>query len=162
MTRLILLLAVLFFQSCSNDIEIVITREYIDNGYWDEYNNAIHVEKMKVKNGGVLDVLSIEFDKEIRSNWDLNDKLEVDSTFYFGYNGLNVKKDKKKLKNKIFFNRDNGFEWYSNKVSKSKIGLLQNNTWYKFSRLRPIAYYVYIYIDDTGEAHRYNVNMSNY
>lgn len=162
--RILVIIAVIFlFQSCSQEPKILITKDYISNKHWDnERNNAIHVEKMKVKNGVILDATSPAFDKEILSNWDLNDKLVVDSTFYFGYSGLNIKKDKIKLKGKIFFNRDNGFEWYSANGDKTSIGSLENNTWYKFSGLRTIAYYVYIYVDEEGELHRFNVNMANY
>jgi len=163
MRTLIIIATILLFQSCSQEPKIVITKDYISNKHWDnERNNAILVEKMKVKKGDALDATSPDFDKEIRSDWDLNDKLEVDSTFYFGYSGLNIKEDKVKLQGKVFFNKDNGFEWYSANGNKTIIGSLKNNTWYKFSGLKTIAYYVYIYVDSTGKVHRFNVNMSNY
>lgn len=169
MRLLIIITTVLLFHSCSQEPKIVITKDYISNKYWDEYNNAILVEKMKIKKGSVLDVFSPDFDKEIRSNWDLNDKLEVDRTFMYSYTGLGGKSDLKKLDGKIYFNKTNGFYWnFGNthfghkKTNKNIIGSLENDTWYKFSDLRTIAYYVYVYVDSTGKVHRFNVNMSNY
>ena len=170
MRILIIIAIVLLFQSCSQKPKIVITKDYISNTHWDdERNNAILIEKMKAKGGGILNATSPDFDKEIRSNWDLNDKLEVDSTFRYSYAGLNSREDKVKLKGKIFFNKDNGFYWnfgstyYGHKkTDKNVIGSLENNTWYKFSNLKTNAYYVYIYVDSTGKVHRFNVNMSNY
>lgn len=171
MRILIIIATVLLFQSCSQQgPKIVITKDYISNKHWDdERNNAILVERMKVKNGGVLDATSPDFDKEIRSDWDLNDKLEVDSTFRYSYAGLDSKGDRVKLKGKVFFNKDNGFYWnFGNtyydhkKTDKNVIGSLENNTWYKFSNLKTIAYYVYVFVDDTGKLHRFNVNMANF
>ena len=161
-SRIIILLFFSFIFSCSQKPKIIITKEYIINKHWNEYNNAIHVEKMKTKNGHVLSVFSKSFDSIIRSNWDLNNVLQADTTFYFGYSGLNTKKDKIKLKDTVYFNRENGYHWYVNNEKRSKIGVLENKNWYKFSRLRSTAYYVYIYVDSIGEIHRFNVNMSNY
>jgi hypothetical protein len=171
MKYFLIITTILLFQSCSpQEPKIVITKDYIINKHWDDKrNNAILIERMKVKNGGILDANSPDFDKEIRSNWDLNNKLEVDDTFRYSYAGLDIKGDRIKLKGKVFFNKDNGFYWnfgstyYDHKkTEKNTIGRLENNTWYKFSDLKTIAYYVYIYVDNLGELHRYNVNMSNY
>lgn len=165
MRILIIIATVLLFQSCSQEQEtkIVITKDYISNEHWDdERNNAILIERMKLKKDSLLDIFSSDFEKEIPNHWNITNKLEVDSTSYFGYSGLNIKKDKVKLKGKIFFNKNNGFEWYSANDDKTIIGSLENNTWYKFSSLKTIAYYVYIFVDDTGKIHRFNVNMANF
>lgn len=205
MRVLLIIVTVLVFQSCSQEPKIVITKDFIINRHWNDYNNAILVERLKIKKGVVLDIFSPNFEEE--SNWSLNDKLKVDSTFMYSYCGtggnltefdVNMAKEsfkenkskllkdgvnvdslinsikintdsRKKLEGKLYFNKANGFNWnFGNtyfghkKTKKNVIGRLENNTWYKFSDLRPIAYYVYIYIDSTGEVHRFNVNMANF
>jgi hypothetical protein len=148
----------------------VITKDYISNKHWgDERNNAILIEKMKLKKDSLLNIFDPNFKKEIPNHWNITNKLEVDSTFRYSYAGLDSKGDRVKLKGKVFFNKDNGFYWnfgntyYAHKkTDKSTIGSLENNTWYKFSDLKTTAYYVYIFVDDKGKVHRFNVNMSNY
>jgi len=170
MRILIIIATVLLFQSCSQKPKIVITKDYISNTHWDdERNNAILIEKMKLKKDSLLNIFSPDFKKEISNHWNITNKLEVDSTFMYSYAGLNIREDKVKLKGKIFFNKDNGFYWnFGNtyyghkKTDKNVIGSLENNTWYKFSDLKTIAYYVYVYVDSTGKVHRFNVNMSNF
>lgn len=161
--RKVFIAAIIFsLKSCSQEPKIVINEDYIINRHWDNYNNDIHVEKMKLKKDSVLDIFSSDFKKEVPNHWNITNKLEADSTSYFGYSGLNIKKNKVKLKDKIFFNKDNGFEWYSESGNKTVVGSLEKDTWYKFSNLRTVAYYIYVYVDNEGELHRYNVNMSNY
>jgi major membrane immunogen (membrane-anchored lipoprotein) len=130
MRTLIIIITVLLFQSCSQEQEtkIVITKDYISNKHWDdERNNAILIERMKVKNGDILDASSPDFNK--------------DNGFYWNF----------------------GCTYYDHKkTDKNTIGSLENNTWYKFSDLKTMAYYVYIYVDDEGKVHRFNVNMSNF
>ncbi len=164
------MVTIVFFTSCSEEPKIVIAKDYIINKHWDdERNNAILVERMKLKKDSVLNIFSSDFKGEIPNHWNITNKLEVDSTFMYSYAGLNSKEDRVKLKGKIFFNKDNGFYWnFGNtyyghkKTDKNVIGSLENNTWYKFSDLKTIAYYVYVYIDGEGKVHRFNVNMSNY
>lgn len=172
MRILIIIATVLLFQSCSQEQEakIVITKDYISNKHWDdERNNSILVERMKLKKDSVLNIFSSDFKGEIPNHWNITNKLEVDSTFRYSYAGLDSKGDRVKLKGKVFFNKDNGFYWnfgstyYDHKkTDKNTIGSLENNTWYKFSDLKTIAYYVYIYVDGEGKVHRFNVNMANF
>ncbi|PQJ16575.1 hypothetical protein [Aureicoccus marinus] len=163
MRTLIFIGFIFLSQACSQEPKIVITKEHIVNKYWDDdRNNSILIEKMMLKKDSVLDIFSSDFRSEIPNHWNIINKLEVDSTSYFGYSGLNIKKDKKKLNSPIFFNKNNGFEWYSANGNKTIIGNLETNTWYKFSNLTTSAYYVYIYVDKEGKTHRFNVNMSNY
>ena len=124
---------------------------------------------MKIKKDSVLDIFALDFEKEVSNHWNVTNKLEVDSSFMYNYTGLGGKSDLKKLEGKIYFNKTNGFYWnfgYTHfghkKTNKNVIGSLENDTWYKFSDLRTIAYYVYVYVDSTGKVHRFNVNMSNY
>ena len=162
MKTLIYLILLLLIMSCSLDPKIEITKDYISNKDWDEYNNSIHVEKMKVNKDSILNIFDANFKEDIPNHWNITNKLEVDSTFYFGYSGLNIKEDKVKLQDKVFFNKDNGFTWYSADGNTNIVGSLENNTWYKFSDLKTIPYYIYIFVDNTGKVHRFNVDMSNY
>ena len=158
----IIFIIILLLQSCSQEPKIVITKDYISNKYWDRYNNSIRVERMNLKKDSILNVFDSNFEKNIPNHWNVSNKLEIDSAFYFGYNGLNIKEDKLKLKDKVYFNKSNGFNWYSNNGEREIIGQLKNNSWYKFSNLKTIPFYVYIYIDNEGKVHRFNVDMSNY
>ncbi|MGS2765215.1 hypothetical protein [Sinomicrobium sp. M5D2P9] len=155
---LFILLLTVLFGSCK-DIEI--TKEYIKNDYWDDHNNAIQINKMKVIDS-TLNVLDPDFEIEPNHSNIVN-KIEMDSSFYASYAGLNAfALNKPKLKGKIYFNKDNGWKWSFNGQKKEIIGELENDTWYKFSRLTNDAYYLYVYIDSTGIAHKYGVNLANY
>lgn len=162
MRYLIIVVALLLLQSCSQGQEIVITKEYIKNGYWSEFNNAIHLEKMKVRKDSLLDIFSPSFKNNVPNHWNITDKLEIDSTFYFGYSGLDTDAGKTKLQGKIYFNKNNNFKWYSNNGKTDTIGELEKKTWYKFSKLKTTPYYVYVYVDSIGKVHRFNIDMSNY
>lgn len=134
--------------------EIIITREYIINGYWNEHAREIIIEKMKVKTDSVINYSRI--------NVDLQLKLMVDSTFiYHAYVSV-IKRAHSKTK--IYFNKDNGFTWTKQNSNSSfkTIGDLEKNTWYKFSELVTFPYYVFVYIDSNGVVNRYNLNLSNY
>lgn len=162
MRNLIILVAFAILQSCSLEPKIIITKDYINNKYWNNYNNAIHVEKLKLKKDSILDIFKPNFDSGGVNNWNVTNKLEIDSTFYFGYSGLNSKNDKKKMKGKISFINDNGFNWYSSKGSVDIIGKLQNNSWYKFSNLKSTPVYFYVYVDSEGNTHKFSEDLSNY
>lgn len=159
----ILLLAVVILQSCFLESKkITITKDYIINEYWDDYNNAIYVEKLKVKKDSVLDIFDPSFKRKGANNWNVVHKLEVDDSFYFGYSGLNANVEKKKMKGKISFTKDNGFDWYTNKGNVSVIGELKKNTWYKFKGLRSRAYYLFVYVDSIGNTHKFSQDLSNF
>lgn len=162
MKPLVIFIISLFLTSCSLQSNIEITEDYISNKYWSDYNNAIHVERMKIKEGIDLDIFDIDFNRDIPNHHNITTKLEVDSSFYFGYSGLNIKSDKIKLIGRIFFNKDNGFEWYTNDGNRNIIGSLKRQTWYKISKLKSTPYYIYIFIDDNGKVHRFNQDLSNF
>ena len=166
-------LIILTFSSCTISLKskskIEITQEYVYNPHWSDYNNAIKIERMNTKDSIVLDATSPAFRKEIVNNWDLNDKLVVDKTFVYSYNGLSYFDDYIKLKDTLFFNKSNGFYWNlgetyigNKKTSKRTIGVLENERWYKLSHLVTRPFYIYTYIDSNGKAHNFRVDMSNY
>ena len=158
--RIIFFLLLFALISCSSEPRIVITKKSISNEYWDSYNNAIHVDRMKIKKDSTIDVSTSDFDTN--TGWSLFNKLEMDSTFYFGYNGLNIKKDKPLLTGKVFFDRDNGFEWYTGKGNIKIVGVLENETWYLISGLRTEPYELIIYVDENEQVHRFNKLASNF
>lgn len=134
---------------------IEITSEYIVNDNWNKKGektggNSIEIKKMKVKKDSTINPFSN------LNQADILGKLEVDSSFIYA---ANVKINQGK---KIYFNRDNGFYWWTDKGwHKTKIlGDLQSNTWYEISR---ISYYYYVvYVDSTNKVHRFVINLSNY
>lgn len=162
MKTLVLIIGVLFINSCSIGPKIVITKNFISNQYWDDYNNAIHVQKMKIIKDSVLDISDSNFNKNTPNHWNITNKLEVDSTFYFGYSGLNENQNNVKLKGRVYFTKANGFLWYTDNGNKSIVGSLENNTWYKISDLKNIPFYVYVFIDNKGNSHIFKVDNSNY
>lgn len=164
MKLLIIIPIFLLFQSCSQGQEIVITKDYIDNGYWDEYNRSLLIEKMKIKKDSILDIFDPNFKKEVPNHWNITNKLVVDSTFVYRNSLLDQKKIN--FSRRIYFNQRNANDWNFGHYSIDKqfptIGSLERNTWYKFSKLKTRPFYIYIYIDGAGEIHRFNVDMSNY
>lgn len=163
--RIVTVLTMLLsLQSCSQEPKIVITKDYISNKYWDEYNRILLIEKMKVKKDSVLDIFAPGFEKDVPNHWNITNKLEVDSTFTYRNSLSNEKKSNSS--NTIYFNRRNTNNWnfghFSIEEQVPIIGPLENSTWYKFSNLKTIPYYIYVYVDDTGTVHRFNVDMSNY
>ena len=74
--RIVFIIAIIFsLESCSQEPKIVITKDYISNRYWDNYNNDMHVEKMKLKKDSVLNIFSSDFKKEIPNHWNITNKL---------------------------------------------------------------------------------------
>jgi hypothetical protein len=147
---------VLFFAGCTYK-KIEISTEYIINENWDEHANAIEISRQKIKKDSFINPFSDLNQTEI-----LN-KLENDSSFIFfanaKYNG------ERYLTRKIYFNKDNGFLWLTDKYGDTKvktIGNLQSKTWYKFSHLVTYPYYIYVYVDSSNNVQRFNVNLANY
>jgi hypothetical protein len=155
-----ILILVLLFTSCQDKIKV--TKEYIENGYWNNQNNAIYIEKMKVTDS-TLDIFASDF-KEEPNHWNIVNKIEIDNSFSASYSGLNdFAPNKPKLKGKIYFNKDNGWKWLVNGQEKEIIGELKSKTWYKFTGLKMnTAYSLYVYVDSSGVVHTYGVNLANF
>ena len=165
----VICLAIVFatvVSSCS-DKKLEITSDYIINENWNKNNeqasaNSITVEKMVVREDSTINPFSD------LSQSELLDKLEEDSSFMHFAN-VKIAQGEAYKNKKIFFNRDNGFYWgsgsrHSSNDQSKTIGVLQPGCWYRFSDLGLLAhpYYVYIYIDSAKNAHRFEVNLSNY
>ena len=144
----------LLFARC-NDKKIEITDEYIVNENWNNIAKAIKMAKMKLKKDSILQFPNI-------SQEEILDNLEEDPSFVYY---ANVKTENQSFKGvKIYFNKDNGFNWTGEKSEETLriIGKLEKNNWYKFSYLVTYPLHVYIYIDGTNKVHRFNVNLANY
>lgn len=164
--KLFLILFALIFAGCSEK-KIEITPEYIINENWSKKNeeawaNSITIQRMKVKKDSVINPLT-----EI-NNAELLGKLEEDTPFMH-YANVKIKQGESYKGKKIYFNQYNGFYWgnksrYNSDDTTQTIGALQHGSWYRFSDLGVIGnpYYIYIYIDSTNTAHRFDVNLSNY
>ncbi|WP_417859526.1 hypothetical protein [Xanthomarina gelatinilytica] len=135
---------------------IEITNEFIINDNWDEYNHAIRINKMTVLDNR-LDVFSKGFIKNSHY-WDFENSLENDKTFNCSYWGKEPF-----IKDKVYFDKNNGWSWNVNGIEKPTIGKLENGTWYKFSNLlMNTKYYKYVYVDSIGKTHVFSVNKANY
>ena len=161
MKKIVFIIFIGLLFSCIKEIEI--TKEYISNENWDDKsNNSILIQKMLVIDNS-LNIFDPDFVME-PNHWNIVNKLELDSSFVSSYWGLNTSdKDRPKLKGKVYFDKNNGWNWYVNGIKKPTIGNLRNNTWYKFSELTMnTAYYKYVYVDSNGKTHVFSVNLANF
>ena len=155
-TFIICLFSIFFLTKCTQQ-KIEITTEYIINGNWNEQARAIQICKMKLKKDSTIDHTTT-YQGEIL------DKLIEDSSFIYHANirlkGLEVSYSRKR----VYFNRDNGFEWGDGTLEgrRKVLGKLEQKNWYRFSYLVTYRDYLYIYIDSVGKLYRFDVNLSNY
>ncbi|MEO2051842.1 MAG: hypothetical protein ABGX00_08735 [Allomuricauda sp.] len=156
-----LLITVDFSSAWNNKIEI--TNEYIINDHWDEKHNfRIQIDKMIV-NDDRLDVFSKDFIQN--SNfWDFEQSLSKDSTFTCSFwETGSGNQTHPKFSNKVYFTKNNGWDWTLNGEKTPIIGKLEKDTWYKFSNLTMnTKFYIYVYIDSVGAAHDFSVNQANF
>jgi hypothetical protein len=158
------LIFMLSITACSNK-KIEITSEYIINENWSRENeqawaNSITITRMKLKPDSVFNPLTD------LTHYEVLNKLEEDKMFIY-YTNVRLGEGESYNNKKIYFNRDNGFYWgkggEDGKVKVKTIGTLQKDNWYRFSYLGSLApRFIYIYIDSTNHAHRFDVSQSNY
>jgi hypothetical protein len=144
---------ILILVSCAEK-KIEITPEYIINENWDNRGaNSLEIKKMKVKIDSTINPLSDLGQAELLA------KLEADSSFYYVAN-IKIDSGESYRNKKIYFNRDNGFYWWTDHGNlKTKIlGKLEKGTWYQISRLS-YNYYI-IYIDSVDNVHHFVVNSA--
>ena len=136
---------------------IEITNEYIINDHWnDKYNNAIQIDKMILLDKD-LDVFSKVFIKNAHY-WEFDKSLTKDDSFTCSYWGIKSTKE-----GKVFFNKNNGWNWTVNGTEQPIVGKLENSKWYKFSKLlMNTKYYSYVFVDSVGQTHMYSVNKANW
>lgn len=140
--------------SCENK-SITITKEKIVNHNWNpnprEGRNGMIIQKVIVAN----DSLYYYLDKGFLNYSD----FQNDSNFHY-----KVHFGTKKV-NEIYFDRNYDWKWIDieSKNIVDKIGLLRNDSWYKFSGLtNNTKFYLFVYIDEKGISHQYSVNNSNF
>lgn len=174
--RLILIITLFIsFLSCKkNERKVTIDRTQIFNSYWNEFNFSLRVDSMYVKKDSVLDIFGDSFDKNLPNHWNISNKLETDSTHYFGFTlnyfkhstdiseNAEMKSDENKIKPTVYFNKNNGFTWYSSKGKQEIIGELKNDCWYRFSQLTGVGIIYFVYVDSSGVTYSFQQNLSNY
>lgn len=147
------ILSIAFF-ACVNQ-PITITNEKIVNENWNtdprKGRNGMVIQKVTVAN----DSLDYYLDKGFLTDTDFRDNPSFHYRANFG---------KEKVK-EVYFDAEYEWKWIDVKTKNEvdKIGLLENNTWYKFSGLtNNTKFYLYVYIDEKGSPHQYSVNRSNF
>lgn len=156
---LIYTVIILAIFSCSQD-KIEISKEYLVNPNWkSSMINPMLIEGMEIKKDSILEPFSKLSQSALLS------KLKVDSQYNWSGNvSVSVNKEEILASKTIFFSKNNGFEWWNDVTGEQTyiLGDLKNNKWYRFSGLVGAPYLIYVYIDSTGQAHRFDVNISNY
>ena len=151
------IILILFTCGCfENDIQI--TSEYVINRNWSkgkngEDANSIGIMKMRIKTGHNLDPYAQLNQQELLDN------LEYDSSFSYTA-VIKTKPDESYQNKKIYFNRDNGFYWWTDNGNKKVkyIGNLLENTWYEVNDLTRYSYI--IYVDNTKKIHLFSVDLA--
>lgn len=147
------ILSIVFF-ACSNQ-PITITKNKIVNENWNpdprKGRNGMIIQKVTVANDSLDYYLEKGFltDTDFRNNPSFHYKAD------FG---------KREVK-EVHFDTKYDWKWIdvNTKNEVSKIGLLKNGTWYKFSGLtNNTKFFLYVYVDEKGLSHQYSVNRSNY
>lgn len=148
------ILSITFF-ACGNQ-PITISKDKIVNENWSpdprEGRNGMTIQKVTVANDDSFDYY---LDKGFITDTDFRNDESFHYRAHFG---------KREVK-EINFDTEYDWKWIDvkNKNEVSKIGLLENNTWYKFSDLtNNTKFFLYVYIDENGLPHQYSVNRSNY
>jgi hypothetical protein len=163
----VIIMVLCSLQGCAQKPNIQITKTYIYNEYWNRpVANFFLIERMKPIKDSALNIFSDGFNRNSGNHWNIVNKLELDSSFAF----LFISDASSKILNDtIYFDRKNQGQWVFRDPATTllgrkadKFGELENDSWYKISHLRDRQFYVYIYVDTTGEIHRFDQDLSNY
>lgn len=142
--------------------DVSITKDYVINPNWDKTDNSFAVHRMKLKDSSKAIDLADPTEPELYHG------LIKDSSFSYTanveYNGIDYSK------RKVYFDRDNGFEWrrppdidQSRNTTCKTIGELQPETWYLLTGLSKVRTLYYVYLDSSDSLHVYKVSkMTNY
>lgn len=147
------ILSIAFF-ACGNQ-PITITKDKIVNENWSpdprEGRNGMTIQKVTVVN----DSIKYYLEKGFLNENDFRDNPTFHYRAHFG---------KREVK-EVNFGTEYNWKWIDvdTKNEISKIGSLENDTWYKFSGLtNNTKFFLYVYIDEKGLSHQHSVNRSNY
>ena len=145
--------------SCRTN-KVIITKEYVINPNWTPTDNSFEVQKMKPKDSTIIINLVNP------SETDLYYGLIADTTPSYV---CNVKYNNIPYSNrKVYFNKDNGFNWFEFKnarlgMSLKILGDLQPTTWYLLAGLSQFGGMYYVFLDTSDSLHVYKVStMTNY
>lgn len=139
--------------------KVTITKDYVINPNWSEADNSFAVHRMKLKDSTKI------IDLKDPSEPELYHGLIEDTSFSYTtnvkYNGEDY------AKRKVYFNRDNGFQWLENfpksGSTKKIFGELQQGTWYLLAGLSQFKTLYYVYLDSSDSLHVFKVStMTNY
>lgn len=143
-------------ESCKEK-EVIITKDYVINPYWDKVDNSFTVTKMIFRDRG--DNINLKN----ASASELLGKLVEDTSFSLvtnvKYNGEDYSK------RKVYFNQYNGFSWgklndrHSNYVQET-VGQLQQDTWYLLGGLGDEKTLYYLCLDTLDSLHTVKVPAS--
>jgi len=154
-TILLIIMLITFFNCIDAKKPIIITKEKIVNENWNsdprDGRNGMIIQKVIVAN----DSLNYYLGMGVLNDADFENNPTFHYRVHFG--------DKKV--NEVYFDKEYNWKWVDIKSNQivNKIGLLENNTWYKFSSLsNNTKFFLFVYIDEKGLAHQYSVNRSNY
>lgn len=146
---------------CQNlkEAKIIITKDYVINPNWSEANNSFVVYRMNLKDSSKSINLKNPTEPELYHG--LIKDTSFSYTGFVEYNGEDY------AKRKIYFNRDNGFQWLKNfpksGSTKEILGELQQDTWYLFAGLSQFKTLYYVYLDTSDSLHVFKVStMTNY
>ena len=148
-----------FFLNCKEK-EVIITKDYIINPYWDEIDNSFTFSKMILKNSENKNLRL----QNVTTQYLLRELIK-DTSFSFT---ANVKYDGEQyFKRKVYFNRNNGFVWRkppdidpSRNIKFYTLGELQQKTWYFCGGLGKEKTLYYVYLDSLDNLYTFKVPAS--
>lgn len=159
--RYFLILIYFSFIGCKEK-EVIITKDYVINPYWDETDNSFIVAKMKFKDSSKKNLKL----NNVTSQKLLSD-LVKDTTFSFTANVMY--NNKSYAERKIYFNRDNDFLWRkppnvdpSRNITFKTIGELEKSSWYFLGGLDKEKILYYVYIDSLDKLHTFKISSTSW
>lgn len=159
--KLIVINLLIIFTSCSltRESDVIITKDYVINPYWDSLDNSMSISRMKMKDS------TMRINLENVTSQQLLNYLEEDTTFSFisnvQYNGESYST------RKVFFHKDNGFIWskqYGDDEFTGQLVLdsIEKKRWYLIYGLDKEKTIYYFYIDEIGILHTFKIIASDW
>lgn len=89
----------------------------------------------------------------------------MEDSLFRWFGNVDIAKSKEQIykTKKVYFSKDNGFTWRDGGTGRGTeiFGNLERNTWYQFSGLADISYFV-VYVDSINGVHRFTVSTVNW
>ncbi len=158
---LIVINLLIIFTSCSltRESDVIITKDYVINPYWDSLDNSISISRMKLKDS------TVRINLDSVTSQQLLKYLEEDTTFSFisnvHFNGESYST------RKVFFHKDNGFLWSkqygANEFEEQEVlDSIEQKRWYLIYGLGEEKTIYYFYIDEIGNLHTFKIIASDW